>query len=116
VRTAVDRLWQALGAGDWRAMAHQLHRGAEIWLSDGGVTVDREEYVARRRGAGPAAVHVEHHVQQRNVAAIEVSVARGSVVRRCAGFYDLRDGRISRGAEYWGPEGPPTQAHGAGAR
>jgi ketosteroid isomerase-like protein len=116
VRTSVDRLWRALGAGDWEAMADQLQPGAEIWLSDGGVTVERDEYVARQRSAGPAAVHVEHHVQQSDVAAIEVSVGRGGAVRRCAGFYDLRDGLISRGAEYWGPEGPPTRAHGAGAR
>ena len=48
---AVDRLWRALGHGDWAAMAAQLGPGARIERPGEG-TLGAEDYVAGHRAAG----------------------------------------------------------------
>jgi ketosteroid isomerase-like protein len=106
VRTAVERLWRALATGDWAGMVAQFTADAHIWEADSGSAVPAAEYVARHRTAGPAEVRFEHLVRESDGMAAEVHVARGGFERRCAAFYDLRDGRIARVAEYWAPSHP----------
>jgi ketosteroid isomerase-like protein len=106
VRTAVDRLWRALAAGDWAGMLGQFAAGALVFEADSGTAVPAEEYVARHRTAGTAEVAVERAVRESNTIAAEVHVTRGGFERRCAAFYDLRDGRIASATEYWSPAHP----------
>ncbi len=106
MRTAVDRLWRALAAGDWAGMLAQFATGALVFEADSGIAVAADEYVARHRTAGAADVHVERAVRESNTIAVEVHVARGGFERRCAAFYDLRDGRIASATEYWSPAYP----------
>lgn len=106
MRTAVERLWRALAGGDWAGMAAQFTPDAHIWEADSGVAVHADEYVARHRTAGSPEVRFEHVVRESNGIAVEVHVTRGGFERRCAAFYDLRDGRIARAAEYWAPAHP----------
>jgi ketosteroid isomerase-like protein len=101
----VERLWHALGRGDWAGMRAQFLPGARIWQAETGTSLGPGEYVARHRAEGAARVRLEHVLLESDTAAVEVHVSRGADERRCAGFYDLRDGRIARGAEYWAAAG-----------
>ena len=106
MRTAVDRLWRALTAGDWAGMLDQFAAGALVFEADSGTAVAAAEYVARHRTAGAAVVAVERAVRESNTIAVVVHVTRGGFERRCAAFYDLRDGRIASATEYWSPAHP----------
>jgi ketosteroid isomerase-like protein len=100
-RSPVLRLWRALGRGDWAGMAAQFLPESSVTDVAAGEVVDAEEWVARQRVAGPAEVDVLRAVAQSNSVAVEVEVRREGAGRRCAAFYDLRDGRIARAAVYW---------------
>ena len=107
MRTAVDRLWRALAAGDWAGMLGQFAAGALVFEADSGTAV-----AARRvrrpppDGAGRPTSASSAAVRESNTIAVEVHVTRGGFERRCAAFYDLRDGRIASATEYWSPAYP----------
>ena len=98
---AVDRLWRALGNGDWAAMAAQLGGGARIErLGEG--TLDAEDYVAGHRAAGaPESVRRRRSVGDGTIVAFEAAVERGGERFRVLALYDLHDARVRGGTEVW---------------
>ena len=93
---AVERLWGALVAGDWAAARAQFRSNARIEWPHTGEQLDVEEYLgrARMRAGAPSVSRV---VAEGRYVAVEAR-AGGT---RCAGFYDLHDGLIASGVEYW---------------
>ena len=98
---AVERLWRALGNGDWAAMAAQLGPGAEI-ERPGAPTLGADDYVAWHRAAGPPeSVRRHRSVGDGTIVAFEATIERGGERLRVLALYDLHDGRIRAGTEAW---------------
>ncbi len=102
---AVERLWRALGEGDWTAMTAQLGPGAEI-ERPGDAALPAAEYVAWHRAAGaPDAIRRRRTVGDGTIFALEATVDRGGERFRVVALYDLHDARIRGGTEVWAPGG-----------
>jgi limonene-1,2-epoxide hydrolase len=97
---APERLWRGLAHHDWEAVRAQFHASAVIERAGDGTRLSVEEYVAAHRvAAGRTEVEIEvlRSVVDGKAAVIEARVGE----RRCAGIYDLHDGRIASAIEYW---------------
>jgi hypothetical protein len=95
---AAERLWRGLARHDWEAVRAQFHPSAVIERPAARTKLDLEEYVidaARREGE----IEVLRSVADGKTSVIEARA--GSA--RCAGIYDLHDGRIAGATEYWVP-------------
>jgi hypothetical protein len=97
---AAERLWRALARQDWDAVRAQFHRAAAIERVGSG-TVDVDEYVAAHRveASRSPAVEVLRTLSDGERVVVEARIGE----RRCAGIYDLHDGRIAGATEYWAP-------------
>ena len=99
---AAERLWRGLARHDWEAVRAQFHSHAVIQRAGDATQLGVEEYVAAHRVAaarGGDEVEVLRSVVDGKAAVIEARVGD----RRCAGIYDLHDGRIAGAIEYWAP-------------
>lgn len=99
----VRQLWERIESRDWPGMVELLHEDVVIdWPHSGESIRGRENFIAMQRdypgnwhltilsvSAGPEKVAAEVRVDHEN------EVCFGS------GFYEIRDGRIVRGTEYW---------------
>ena len=97
---AAERLWRGLADQRWEAVRAQFHPSAVIERAGDGTRLDVEEYIAAHRvaaGRGEGDVEVLRSVVDGKAAVIEARVGE----RRCAGIYDLHDGRIAGAIEYW---------------
>jgi SnoaL-like domain len=99
---AAERLWRGLARHDWEAVRAQFHPSAVIERAGDGARLDVDEYVAAHRVAagrrdGEGEIEVLHSIVDGKAAVIEARVGD----RRCAGIYDLHDGRIAGAVEYW---------------
>jgi hypothetical protein len=98
---AAERLWRGLARHDWEAVRAQFHSHAVIERAGDATRVSVEEYVAEHRVAadrdGSPQIEVLRSVVDGKAAVIEARVGE----RRCAGIYDLHDGRIAGAIEYW---------------
>ena len=97
---AAERLWRGLAHHDWDAARAQFHPSAMVERAGDGTRVDVEEYLAEHRvaaGRGDYEIEVLRSVVDGKAAVIEARVGD----RRCAGIYDLHDGRIAGAVEYW---------------
>ena len=98
---AAERLWRGLARRDWEAVRAQFHPSAVVERAGDGAQLGVEEYVAAHRVAAGRGEEDEIEVLRSIVdgksAVIEARVAD----RRCAGIYDLHDGRIAGAIEYW---------------
>ena len=98
---AAERLWRGLGRRDWEAVRAQFHPSAVIERAGDGTRLDVEEYLAAHRVAAgrgeEGEIEVLRSVVDGKAAVIEARVGD----RRCAGIYDLHDGRIAGAIEYW---------------
>jgi hypothetical protein len=93
---AAERLWRGLARHDWEAVRAQFHPSAVIERPAAGTKLDLEEFIldaAQRAGD----VEVLRSVADGKTSVIEAR--SGSA--RCAGIYDLHDGRIAGATEYW---------------
>ena len=108
MRSPVERLWGALGRGDWSAMAAQFVPDARVHDAVTGEAVAPAEYVTRARVAGRAEVTLERVISESNDVAVIATVGRDGRTRQCGAFYALRDGRIARVVEFWAG-GPAEQ-------
>jgi hypothetical protein len=100
---AAERLWRALGRGDWEAARAQFHTTAAIEIVRGGESetrIDVAEYVADHREHAARGLTVEV-LRTLSGAGNLVAVEARAGTARCAGFYDLHEGRIARATEYW---------------
>lgn len=101
--SVVRNLWERIEARDWPGMAELLHEEVIIdWPHSGERIRGRGNYVAMQRDypggwhltvlavcAGPEKV------------AAEVRVDHEDLVCFGTGFYEVRDGVVMRGTEYW---------------
>jgi limonene-1,2-epoxide hydrolase len=97
---AAERLWRGLAHHDWEAVRAQFHPSAVIERAGDATQLGVEEYVAVHRvaaGRGEDEVEVLRSVVDGMAAFVEARVGE----RRCAGIYDLHDGRIASAIEYW---------------
>jgi hypothetical protein len=97
---AAERLWRGLARHDWEAVRAQFHASAVVELAGAGTRQDVDEFVAAHRVAaarGEGEIEVLRSVVDGKAAVIEARAGD----RRCACIYDLHDGRIAGGVEYW---------------
>jgi hypothetical protein len=97
---AAERLWRGLARRDWEAVRAQFHPSAVVERAGTGMRQDVDEYVAAHRieaARGDEEIEVVRSVVDGKAAVIEARVGE----RRCAGIYDLHDGRIAGATEYW---------------
>ena len=98
---AAERLWRGLARHDWEAVRAQFHPAAVIERAGDGAQLGVEEYLAEHRVAAgrgeEGEIEVLRSVVDGKAAVIEARVGE----RRCAGIYDLHDGRIAGAIEYW---------------
>ena len=97
---AAERLWRGLARHDWQGARAQFHPSALIERAGDGTQLGVEDYLAAHRvaaGRGEDEIEVLRSVVDGKAAVIEARVGK----RRCAGIYDLHDGRIAGAVEYW---------------
>jgi len=97
---AAERLWRASPRHDWEAVRAQFHPSAVIERAGDGAQLGVDDYIAAHRvaaGRGEDEIEVLRSVVDGKAAVIEARVGE----RRCAGIYDLHDGRIAGAVEYW---------------
>jgi hypothetical protein len=94
---AVERLWRALAERDWTSARAQFRPNATVAWPHVAATLAVDEYVARLRERAAEDVEVLRVVAEGRYVAVEAR-AGGA---RCAAFYDLHDGLIVSGTEYW---------------
>ena len=97
---AAERLWRGLARHDWDAARVQFHPSAVVERAGDGAQLGVEDDIASYRvaaGRGEGEVEVLRSVVDGKAAVIEARVGD----RRCAGIYDLHDGRIAGAIEYW---------------
>jgi hypothetical protein len=101
---APERLWRGIARRDWEAVRAQFHGSARIERPVTGTTLDVDELVAEHReqvaGSG-GEVEVLQSVNDGKTHVIEARVGAA----RCAGIYDVHDGRIAGATEYWAAAG-----------
>ena len=97
---AAERLWRGLARRDCEAVRAQFHPSAVIERAGDGAQLGVDDYIAAHRvaaGRGEDEIEVLRSVIDGRAAVIEARVGD----RRCAGIYDLHDGRIAGAIEYW---------------
>ena len=97
---AAERLWRGLARRDWEAVRAQFHASAVVERPAARTRLDVEEFVAAHRAdaaRGETDVEVLRSVADGRTCVIE---ARAGAAR-CAGIYDLHEGRIAGATEYW---------------
>ena len=98
---AAERLWRALERSDWEAVRAQFHTAAVIEVVGGAeAELGVGEYVAEHREQAARGLTPEVVRTLSGLGNIVVVEARAGDAR-CAGFYDLHEGRIARATEYW---------------
>ena len=105
---AVERLWRALAHRDWNAARAQFHPSAEVERPSSGTRLGVDDLIADHRehaARGDFEVRVLRTLSAGPTVVVEARVGGA----RCAGLYDLRDGRIAAAVEHWvPPTGPPA--------
>jgi hypothetical protein len=102
--TPVRELWELFEARAWEEAGRRL---ADDFVCDWPQTGERfrgRDNVLAMNRAHPAPnwhVSVRRLVAGGSSAAAEVIVTTDEGVDVCLGFYEVRDGRLSRGVEYW---------------
>ena len=98
---AAERLWRGLARHDWDAVRAQFHPSAVIERAGDGTQLGVDDYIAAHRVAAGRGEEGEIEVL-RSIVDGKASVIEARVGdRRCAGIYDLHDGRIAGAIEYW---------------
>jgi hypothetical protein len=97
---AAERMWRGLVRRDWEAVRAQFHTTAVIERPGRGAPLDVDEFVAEHR---VEATHDEREVEvlRTMVDGTTCVIEARAGAARCAGFYDLHEGRIARATEYW---------------
>ncbi|HYU56624.1 MAG TPA: nuclear transport factor 2 family protein [Actinomycetota bacterium] len=100
----VRGVWERFEARDWDEAADLLAEDLVIdWPNTGERFRGRDNFIAMNRNH-PAA---DWHIQVRRIVAsgpdvaAEVLVPHADGLDACLGFYEVADGRITTGREYW---------------
>ena len=95
---AAERLWSALATQNWDGVVAQFHDNASVEWPHEDRRLGVADYVAEQRARpGGHGLEVRRVVSDGKIVAIEAAVGAA----RCAGFYDLHDGRIAYAVEFW---------------
>jgi hypothetical protein len=97
---AAERLWRGLARRDWEAVRAQFHPSAMVERAGTGARQDVDEYITAHRveaARSEGDIEILRSVVDGRAQVIEARVGE----RRCAGIYDLHDGRIAGAIEYW---------------
>jgi hypothetical protein len=100
---APERLWRALAARDWTAVPRQFHRSAIIERPAAGERLDLDEFVADHREHAARGDFEVSVLRSLNAGGTTIVIEARAGSARCAGIYDLHDGRIAGAVEYWVP-------------
>ena len=102
--TPVRELWESIEARAWEAAGRRLADDFVCdWPQTGERFRGRDNFLAMNQ-AHPAPdwhIVVRRLIATETQAAAEVVVTTDEAVDVCLGFYEVRDGRISHGVEYW---------------
>jgi ketosteroid isomerase-like protein len=109
----VRLLFECMEARDWETASAQLHEDVVVdWPHSGERIRGRENFMAVQRNYPEGwHIHLLRVIHAGEAVASEVRVDHGETSFYCAGLYELRDGRIASGTEYWvtaGSEEPPA--------
>jgi hypothetical protein len=110
---APERMWRGLAKHDWAAVRSQFHRTAIVERPAAAQSLTVEDFIADHRehaARGDYAVEVLRSLNSEGTTIVIEARAGGA---RCAGLYDLHDGRIAGAVEYWVPPVPPASPPGA---
>jgi hypothetical protein len=97
---AAERLWRGIAGRDWEAVRAQFHSSATIERPATHTRIGVDELIAAHRvdaARGEVEVEVLRALTDGRYSVIEARAGD----RRCAGIYDLHDGRIASATEYW---------------
>jgi hypothetical protein len=97
---AAERLWRGIARHDWEAVRAQFHPSAVVERLAARSRLDVDEFVTAHRveaARGAREVEVLRSVTDGRTCVIEARAGDA----RCAGIYDLHDGRIAGATEYW---------------
>jgi hypothetical protein len=112
--TAVRELWELFEAREWEAAGERLAADFVCdWPQTGERFRGRDNFLAMNQ-AHPAPnwhIVVRRLIADETEAAAEVVVSSDGTVDVCLGFYEVRNGEIQSGTEYWTEHGSrPTPA------
>jgi hypothetical protein len=101
---AAERLWRALAEGDWSAARAQFHASAMIERFGAGPRslLALDEYLAELRERAARGHEEIQLLRALNAGGVTIVIEARVGDARCAGIYDLHDGRIAGAVEYWG--------------
>ena len=104
---AVDRFWDARRRGAWDSLVAQLQRGVSITMLHEDTELSRAEFATFLRVMHHDATTTVHRglAGRGHQIAVLATIARPKTTFECAGFYDLREGRIEVVREMWLPRG-----------
>lgn len=101
----VSALYESCQARDWAAAAEVLHAEVQLRMPATGEVHDGRDAVMALQENYPEPwgdLSVLRVVGNgADTAAAEIEILGPSEVFRCAAFWEVRDGRLHRGAEYW---------------
>lgn len=104
-RRIVERYWQTMNANDWHAASEMLHDDYVLDYPQSGERFrGREHFIAINAdypAAGPWRFSVQRIVAGEQEAVSDVTVTDSAVTARVVSFFELRDGKIWRMAEFW---------------
>jgi ketosteroid isomerase-like protein len=109
----VRLLWERMEARDWDAVAEQLHPDVVVdWPNTAERYRGRDKFLGMQC-AYPEGWHITvlRIVDGGNTVVSEVRVDQGGERFYAVSFFELADGKIVRGVEYWSdgePSPPPT--------
>jgi len=107
----VRLLWECMEARDWDGVAAQLHEDVVVdWPNTAERMRGRDDYLAVQR-AYPEGwhIHVLRIVDGGDTVVSEVRVDQDGKRFFAVSFFELADGMIARGVEYWS-DGEPAPA------
>jgi hypothetical protein len=108
---AAERFWRALARRDWAGVRAQFHPAAVIERvgTEASAHLDLDDLIADHRehaARGDLEIEVLRTLSAGATIVVEARVGGA----RCAGLYDLHQGRIAGAVEYWVP---PRRAVGS---
>jgi hypothetical protein len=100
---APERMWRGLAKRDWAAVRSQFHRTAIVERIASGERLDLDEFVADHREHAARGGYAVEVLRSLNAGGTTIVIEARAGEARCAGIYDLHDGRIAGAVEYWVP-------------
>jgi hypothetical protein len=100
---APERMWRALAARDWSAVPRQFHRSAIIERPAADERLDLDDFIADHREHAARGEFEVEVLRSLNAGGTTIVIEARAGSARCAGIYDLHDGRIAGAVEYWVP-------------